>query len=431
MITSISVDNFKSLKNVQIALGPINFLIGPNASGKSTFAEVLDFLSHAVRENLPYAVAEKGGFYNICHRRQRRARGAISFAIKGHVQINARVRCVFDWQFQIRTRGQDIRADFYVASESLNLEYSQEEESISVSLERDNSEQEPRYAINTFPSLEVEPSGKALRRISSELRLFQDYLFSELIDSQNLILSSFIRNRIPLRPVVRELSGIRVFQLNPRIARQPAAPSIHGELGRRGENLASAVDYMRLHDRKRFELLLSWLKDVVPTMSRILTSYTDTRQLGLFFEEEGFGASWVAEDISDGTIMSIALFFALLDPRHRVVVIEEPENALHPWILRRFLERCRDLADEKQIIVTTHSPLLIAKCNPNELLLAERHEGATSIVKALDREPRLEEIIRADLLSLGDYWLSAGLGAVPTPAEVPETDLFGNKTSPE
>ncbi len=119
MITSIRVDNFKSLKNVNIALGRTNFLVGPNASGKSSFAEVLDFISHAVRENLPYAMADKGGFYNICHRRQRRARGAISFGVTGEVRISRSVSCIFDWAFQIRTRGQDIRADFYVASEVL------------------------------------------------------------------------------------------------------------------------------------------------------------------------------------------------------------------------------------------------------------------------------------------------------------------------
>jgi predicted ATPase len=426
MITSIRVDNFKSLKNVDIALGRMNFLVGPNASGKSTFAEVLDFISHAVRENLPYAMADKGGFYNICHRRQRRARGAISFGVTGEVRIPQSVSCIFDWAFQIRTRGQDIRADFYVASEALHVEYQHAEESIIATIERNNPNGEPTYKLQTSPSLDVEPSSRGLKRVVAELRVVRDFMSADTVDSQNLILSSYIRNRLPIRSIVRELSGVRVFQFNPRIARQPAAPSIHGELGRRGENLASAVDYMRLHERQRFELLLSWLKDVVPTISRVLTSYTDTRQLGLFFEEEGFGASWVAEDISDGTIMSIALFFALLDPRHRVVVIEEPENALHPWILRRFLDRCKDIAEEKQIIVTTHSPLLIAKCKPSELLLAERFGGMSSIVRALDREPQLNEIIRSELLTLGDYWLSAGLGAVPSTPEVNQKELFGN-----
>ena len=263
----------------------------------------------------------------------------------------------------------------------------------------------------TLPSEEdVGAAPSYFKRQLEELRLMEDFLSDEVVDSQNLILSSFIRNRTPIRFVLQELSGIRLFQLNPRIARQPAAPSVHGELGRRGENLASAIDHMRLNDKARFERLLSWLRDVVPTMSRVLTKYTDTRQLGLFFEEDGFGASWVAEDISDGTIMSVALFFALLDRRHRIVVIEEPENALHPWILRKFLERCREVADEKQIVVTTHSPLLLAKCEPAEVLLVERLAGMTTISKATTREENLADIIRSDLLNLGEYWLAGDWG---------------------
>jgi predicted ATPase len=156
-----------------------------------------------------------------------------------------------------------------------------------------------------------------------------------------------------------------------------------------------------------------------------MTDYTDSRQLGLFFEEDGFAARWFAEDVSDGTIMSVALFFSLLDRRHRIVMIEEPETSLHPWILRKFLERCRELSVKRQIIITTHSPLAVAFAKPSELFLIDRKEGATSLTRAEDLEANLSEIIRADLINLGEYWLSGGLGAVPTVPDVGDDELFG------
>ncbi len=81
-----------------------------------------------------------------------------------------------------------------------------------------------------------------------------------------------------------------------------------------------------------------WVKDVVPDLEYLRTDYTQTRQMGLFMQERGFGSQWYAEELSDGTLMSIALFLAILDSRYSCVFIEEPENSLHPWILRTFLE---------------------------------------------------------------------------------------------
>jgi len=59
MITNLKIDNFKSLKHIDVGFGSLNFIVGPNASGKTNLAEALDFLSHAIREDLAYAVSEK------------------------------------------------------------------------------------------------------------------------------------------------------------------------------------------------------------------------------------------------------------------------------------------------------------------------------------------------------------------------------------
>src|SRR5712671_5966835 len=44
MITSISLKNFKSIKEADLKLGPFNLFIGTNASGKSNFFDALRFL---------------------------------------------------------------------------------------------------------------------------------------------------------------------------------------------------------------------------------------------------------------------------------------------------------------------------------------------------------------------------------------------------
>ena len=83
MIEHLRVENFRSVKLLDISLPPLAFFCGPNASGKTNFTEALDFLSQTFDRGLSYAIAEKGGFYNMCFRRERRSRGAIQFDVSG------------------------------------------------------------------------------------------------------------------------------------------------------------------------------------------------------------------------------------------------------------------------------------------------------------------------------------------------------------
>ncbi len=127
--------------------------------------------------------------------------------------------------------------------------------------------------------------------------------------------------------------------------------------------------------------------------------------------------------------MALGLFIALLAADHRVVLIEEPENCLHPWILMRFLEHCREISELKQILITTHSPLVVGGAKPEELYLIERARGETAIVSAQEREPHLNTIVRRQALDLGEYWLSGGFGAVPDTPVLPSSDSSSRKTS--
>ena len=63
----ITVEGFKSLRSIDLELGPITVLIGPNGSGKSNFVEVFSFL-HAIRQGrLSEYVARAGGADTVLH----------------------------------------------------------------------------------------------------------------------------------------------------------------------------------------------------------------------------------------------------------------------------------------------------------------------------------------------------------------------------
>lgn len=418
MIREISVSNFKSLRNVNIVLRPLSIFCGPNASGKTNFVEALDFLSQVFRYGLQYAVSEKGGFYNICFRRTRRTKGAISFRVVVDTKSvrTKNLRSILELGFSIRAKTEAIRAEFVIE---------QEEYRFSVENIESNSTLGFLKIVRTENGYESD-SWPPDKKIFDELFGFESAEnFQEVLNDifkplqQTLLLNAFgpfsgLFKR--LRRISQELEGLRVFQINPRTARQAGTPSVTQGLGKHGENLPVAVDTF-LARKNLSSRLFSWMQDVVPALDSLEPGYTETKQMGLFLHERGFGAPWYSEDLSDGTIVALALFICLLEPTHRTVVMEEPENSLHPWILKRFLDRCREVTEERQILITTHSPLVVASARPEELFLFERRAGETGIIPAIERDQALPQLIRKDFLDLGEYWMSGSLGAVPEPPE--------------
>ena len=81
-ITQLKVQNYKSLRSITLEPSGLTVLVGANGSGKSNLADCLDFISEVYRHGLEVAVARKGGYENIAHRKQRRSKGAVGVALR-------------------------------------------------------------------------------------------------------------------------------------------------------------------------------------------------------------------------------------------------------------------------------------------------------------------------------------------------------------
>ncbi|MFC7650246.1 AAA family ATPase [Streptosporangium lutulentum] len=67
-MTELRVENFRSLKEIKLPLGPINVLVGPNGAGKTNVLRVFDFLADVVRTDLGLALDNRGGFDHLMFR---------------------------------------------------------------------------------------------------------------------------------------------------------------------------------------------------------------------------------------------------------------------------------------------------------------------------------------------------------------------------
>ena len=183
-------------------------------------------------------------------------------------------------------------------------------------------------------------------------------------------------------------------------------------LERFGGNLPAVVLHLQRKHPKAYGQILASLKEILPDIEDLVV--TQTRTLALSLKQRESEQPWPVEDLSDGTIQAIATLAAVFDPRIPVLVLEEPENNVHPWAIRAFAEAFRLASETKQIILTTHSPILIDQFKPEELWIVQKPGPATRIDPLLTLDPSLKDSWERGRFTLSEYLDSGALPeAVP------------------
>ena len=116
-----------------------------------------------------------------------------------------------------------------------------------------------------------------------------------------------------------------------------------------------------------------------------------------------------ATRLSDGTLRYLCLLAILCDPEPPpLICIEEPELGLHPDILPGLADLLRTASERTQIIITTHSDILVDAMTetPECVLVCEKHEGKTEMTRlsSADLSVWLEKY------RLGQLWIDGQLG---------------------
>ena len=124
---------------------------------------------------------------------------------------------------------------------------------------------------------------------------------------------------------------------------------------------------------------------------------------------EGKRRSIPATRLSDGTLRYLCLLAILYNPYPpRVICIEEPELGLHPDIVAGLAKHLRVASERTQVIVTTHSDILIDALSdtPESIVVFESHDGATQ----MERLKRDDLSVWLEKYRLGELWTSGQIG---------------------
>ena len=108
----------------------------------------------------------------------------------------------------------------------------------------------------------------------------------------------------------------------------------------------------------------------------------------------------------------LALMTALyVHPEANLLGIEEPENYVHPAALSSFVEHLLDARERVQIMITTHSPMLLDLFDdPAAVRVVSRGDGVGTTVEKPQNADDVRRALEASGFGLGEFYETTGFG---------------------
>jgi predicted ATPase len=425
MIRLIEALNYRCLRYVHQPLQDFQILIGPNASGKTTFLDVVAFLGDLLAKGLDDAITERST--NIQDLFFLRQGTRFELAVEMEVPPDRQLAQGDDqnWE-QVR----------YEVAIGMNPEASQyeifDEQVILISSKVRHGAKGTQRSL--FPAPPAPPEsimhprmvGDAKRRTVRKVHLGNDNYYAETASGKSKggwapsirlgPRKSALANmpddeaNFPATTWMRDLliDGTQKLMLNSLALRQSSRPG-QGQLFKPdGSNLPWVIEKLRKDDPARFREWIEQLQTALPDIDDVMTAeFPDTRHRFLQIVYRG-GLKVPSWTVSDGTLRMLALTLpAYLTSFEGVYLIEEPENGIHPMAMETVYQALRSVYNA-QILLATHSPVILGCSEFAEVLCFKKdQEGATDVVLGTEHPA-----LRAwqDSLTLSDLYASGVLG---------------------
>jgi len=159
------------------------------------------------------------------------------------------------------------------------------------------------------------------------------------------------------------------YRLSPDLLRTPAVPTPDAVLTATGDNLAAVLDRLITGpDRSAIARLEQALHEAIPTLRgialRTIDGKTGAKSLEFVLSTgtKGPPVTIPCAHASDGAMLFTAFLALAFSDEPGLILIEEPENGLHPSRLQEVVDMLRKISEgalgnqPRQVIITTHSP---------------------------------------------------------------------------
>ncbi|MFH0899903.1 MAG: AAA family ATPase [Pseudomonadota bacterium] len=399
MITRIEALRYRALRYVSQEVGPFQVLVGPNASGKSTFLDVVAFLGDLLQGGLSAAV-QGDPKVGIAQRAPdpahlvwlRQAHGfelAVELAIPEARRQQLSGGGYTTARYEVSVKAKD---ELGLVSETLWLKPDAPLAMARAQRESFPASPEPPETI-VIPARKRTPPGwkKVVSRSEDAAKV---YFTSETsgwnspfrIGPTKSALANLPEDeaRFPVATWVKEVLGedVQRIVLASEAMRRPSAPGRPRTFLPDGSNLPWVVDRLERETPERFSRWVEHVREALPDLQSVTTREREEdrhRYLLLRYENGLEAPSWL---VSDGTLRLLALtLLAYVPDLHGTYLVEEPENGIHPRAVEVIQQSLSSLYGA-QALCATHSPVVLSMAEAGQVLCFARDStGAADIVR--------------------------------------------------
>jgi predicted ATPase len=401
VITRIQARHFRCLRYIDQELKPFQLLVGPNATGKTAFLDVVSFLGDLVTEGVEAAVQQRSA--NPEDLMWNRSGDTFELAIEMAIPEPLLSRIESPDLTRVR---YEVAVGVDVVGQGVGLSTEK------VWLTRDTGKSELQRAL--FPELLEEPSTILLP--SRRSRTMQRVVISKVPTGNDTYVPETAKGyspsykQSPKRSALANLpadetsfpvstwlktfltEGIQAFVLDSQLIRKASPPKQGKGFKTDGSNLPWVVEELKQGHPDSFRDWVRHLQTALPDLQDLRTIEREDdrhRYLMLKYDSGLEIPSWMA---SDGTLRLLALTLpAYIPDFDGLYLIEEPENGIHPRAAETVFQSLSSVYGA-QVLLATHSAVLLSliekKDAENVLCFAKASDGSTDIVSG-DRHPQL------------------------------------------
>lgn len=366
-LATISVAGYKSIRDLNLDLRPLNVLIGANGAGKSNFISVFRFLNQLVSGNLQLRVGQAGGADQLLYYGSRttdRLEIALRFEV-GAGLFNG-YRCSL-----APAAGDTLLFE----NETVYLHDVGSNSRVEKAIGSGRLESKLPVVAGAQPSV--------ARHAYDAMQSWRIYHLHDTSDTARVKQTGDLDDNRFLRPDASNLAAYLYY--------------LHEKHSQHYRNIVDAI-----------RLAAPFFDDFT-----LRPNPLNSAKIKLEWRERESDAYFDAGSLSDGTLRFMSLATLLLQPVDHLpelVLLDEPELGLHPYAINLLAEMLRSVSEQRQVIVATQSVTLVNQFEPEDIIVVDRRDGQ-SVFEHLPTDAIdtwLEEY------GLGDLWEKNVLGGRPT-----------------
>ena len=392
MITLVEALNYRCLRYVRRPLKPFHVLVGPNASGKTTFLDVIAFLQDVVSQGLDNAI----------FRRTANPRDLLFRALGDSFELAVEAKIPVELR-ELTSRPELDTVRYEVRIGLNEREHLLEFKAETLLLKKASERRSTQHLL--FPQPPDRPDSMLTRKRSRAIKLVvnkvqggNDNFYSEVYhrsgrgwapsfrlgplksalgnlpaDDRSLPVATWFRGYLA--------GGVQRILLNSLTIRSPSPPTWIVGFAPDGSNLPWVISRLRRDDPNQHNAWIEHLRTALPDLVDIETiERPEDKHCYMVYEYTGGlkVPSWL---VSDGTLRLTALTLpAYLVDLRGIYLIEEPENGIHPKAMSTLYDSLSSVY-AAQVLLATHSPVVLNSASMDTVLcFAKDGSGSTDIV---------------------------------------------------